>query len=755
MFTRKRKDTGKNVMKKLLEELEAKKAERFVDEEFPANDKSVGRHLKNLVWLRASEFAEGGEPKLFCDGIGPEDIRQGALGDCYFLSSLSVLAEKAERVEALFSHHEANRFGAYCVTLYCDGVLTDVVVDDSFPCDMKTRKPLFSHGNGPELWVLLLEKAYAKLHGSYYAIENGNAAAALSDLTGGPCFVGKVGEQADDEVWATLTLHDRLDHVMCCSVAEARGRDLEAEVGLVAKHSYALLDAREYRGSRLLHVRNPWGKTEWKGRWGDADAASWTPDAKRALHYVDADDGSFWIAYEDWKRYFENYTVLVLEDGWGFSSSAVTATAPQTCFVLRTAEQTDLFLTAHVPDSDVGSRLCVLALDRPYFALGGSRDSFMASSVVSSDRLRLPRGEFLVLFEVFKEHAAKLPLRIALSAYSTSDAVAVSADLDAAAAAASKEAAFTLPSYAQKYGTCATCGTALPAAHYTVKGKKFHKYCMQCYYCGARLAASVAFKDGEIACKDCAAGRKTVDAPAAPACRAEVAARRAQLDRDRVPALPDSVRARRAAEAQERERMQKKKQQQDPAAAAEAAQEIDLKKLCKEQRKAAKSVRKRITDADVRRVFSMVDVDGSGSVEDAELDDLVVVLGIPISLIPEVKRLQMQHLMGELDEDGSGAVDFKEFRAWFKRTDMKRLAKRMNSLEKSALYFLSFDKNGSGELAGAEIKSLHEALRKAKLLKDDYDTFLHAIDTDGSNSISFDEFIAWMDEKGKSSLFRR
>lgn len=740
-------------MKKLLAELEAKNAERFEDPDFPANDKSVGKRLKNVVWLRAAEFSEGGEPKLFCDGIGPEDIRQGTLGDCYFLSSLSVLAEKAERVEALFCHHEANRFGAYCVTLYCDGVLTDVVVDDSFPCDMKTRKPLFSHGNGPELWVLLLEKAYAKVHGSYYAIENGNAAAALSDLTGGPCFVGKVAEQTDDEVWATLTLHDRLDHVMCCSVAEARGRDLEQEVGLVEKHSYALLDAREYRGNRLLHVRNPWGKTEWKGRWGDADTASWTADAKRALHYVDADDGSFWIAYDDWKRYFENYTVLVLEDGWGFSSTAVTATAPLTFFMLRTAEQTDLFVTAHVPDSDIGSRLCVLALDKPYFALGGSKDSFMASSVVSSDRLRLPKGEFLVLFEVFKEHAGKLPLRIALSAYSTSDDVTISADLDDAATAASKAATFLLPSYAQKYGTCATCGTGLGAAHFTVKDKKFHKYCMQCYYCGDRLTASVAFKDGQIACKECATGKKKVDAPATPAYQEAVRARRAQLDRDRVPALPDSVRARRAAEAQEREKM-KQKRARDPAAAA-AAEEIDLKKLCKEQRKAAKSVRKHITDADVRRVFSMVDVDGSGSVEDAELDDLVVVLGIPISLIPEVKKLQMQYLMGELDEDGSGSVDFKEFRAWYKRTDMKLLTKRMNSLEKSALYFLSFDKSGAGELTGNDIQSLHAALHKAKLIKDDYDKFLHAIDADGSGTISFEEFIAWMDEKGKSSFFRR
>ena len=44
------------------------------------------RYIK--VWKRASEI-EGAV--LFRDGANHEDITQGALGDCYFLSALSVL----------------------------------------------------------------------------------------------------------------------------------------------------------------------------------------------------------------------------------------------------------------------------------------------------------------------------------------------------------------------------------------------------------------------------------------------------------------------------------------------------------------------------------------------------------------------------------------------------------------------------------------------------------------------------------------
>lgn len=38
-------------------------------------------------------------------------------------------------------------------------------MDDYIPCDDK--QPAFSQANGNELWVILLEKAWAKMHGSY------------------------------------------------------------------------------------------------------------------------------------------------------------------------------------------------------------------------------------------------------------------------------------------------------------------------------------------------------------------------------------------------------------------------------------------------------------------------------------------------------------------------------------------------------------------------------------------------------------
>ena len=76
--------------------------------------------------------------------------------------------------------------GIYGVFLCETGDWRLVIVDDYFPCSSKNSGPAFSRANGNELWVLLLEKAYAKVYGSYANIEAGFEKDALRDQTGSP-----------------------------------------------------------------------------------------------------------------------------------------------------------------------------------------------------------------------------------------------------------------------------------------------------------------------------------------------------------------------------------------------------------------------------------------------------------------------------------------------------------------------------------------------------------------------------------------
>lgn len=124
-------------------------------------------------------------PAIFKDGIDPNDISQGALGDCYFLAVLSSMAEDPRDIKELFYTKEINQAGCYMMYFYLNGVRRSVIVDDYLPC--KNGRLLFakSHG-GDEVWVCLLEKAWAKLHGNYSIVAGGLPCHASFHLAGVP-----------------------------------------------------------------------------------------------------------------------------------------------------------------------------------------------------------------------------------------------------------------------------------------------------------------------------------------------------------------------------------------------------------------------------------------------------------------------------------------------------------------------------------------------------------------------------------------
>jgi calpain-15 len=129
------------------------------------------------------------------------------------LSSISVLTEKPDRIRKLFVSDKANKNGIYKMNLTKNGVKVIVTVDDFIPC--RNGKPAFTRANGSELWVLLLEKAFAKLHGSYERIIGGAAHETMRDISGAP---GHWFDSNDDGAFDKIQEADESNYIMTAGV---------------------------------------------------------------------------------------------------------------------------------------------------------------------------------------------------------------------------------------------------------------------------------------------------------------------------------------------------------------------------------------------------------------------------------------------------------------------------------------------------------------------------------------------------------
>ena len=191
--------------------------------------------------------------------------------------------------------------GKYNMRICFNGCWEIETVDDYFPC-YPGGGPVYGRSHDNELWVLLLEKAYAKLIGSYDALRSGWSYEAMIDLTGSPYDCIRFDDEdvqkqiIDGSLWGFIKSSDVMGHILSASVqgeyvgagggvdmikgGEGVGMIVDECTGLLPGCTYTILRAREtVYGDRLLEIRNPWCSKgmEWTGDWGDKSPL-WTED---------------------------------------------------------------------------------------------------------------------------------------------------------------------------------------------------------------------------------------------------------------------------------------------------------------------------------------------------------------------------------------------------------------------------------------------------------------------------------------------
>ena len=172
-----------------------------------------------------------------------------------------------------------------------------------------------------ETWVPLIEKAYAKAHGDYASLSGGWIGEGLEDLSGGVTTELLASDILDlDGFWDNELSKVNQEFLFGCSTGLLDGGYGDRD-GIEEGHAYVVMEARTLKsGTRLVKLRNPWGKTKkgiWEGAWSDG-SKEWTAEAQEELGHQFGSDSVFWISYEDLLRKYQHFdrTRLFRDPAW-------------------------------------------------------------------------------------------------------------------------------------------------------------------------------------------------------------------------------------------------------------------------------------------------------------------------------------------------------------------------------------------------------------------------------------------------------
>ncbi|XP_050718946.1 calpain-5-like isoform X2 [Eriocheir sinensis] len=337
------------------------RGEKFSDPKFPPHDSSLyfSKQPPGVVtWKRPHELVD--KPQLFIEGASAKDVTQGQLGNCWFVAACATLAGVKELWHKVIPDYKDQEYGdlhpgIFHFRFWRFGEWIEVVVDDLLPTI--EGQLIFTHSKERgEFWCALLEKAYAKLYGSYEALEGGNLSDALVDLTSGVSahLDLTIGGYVDDfekrkQLFKMMSKEMNEHSLMCCAITPHSHEEAEmrTSVGLVKGHAYGITACKKinigdtglfsiFKGAqkvRMVRLKNPWGEKEWNGAFSDGTERSefvystsqltkmysrspeWSKvsaSERQKLGLTFEDDGEFWMTFEDFLEHFTDLSICFL-----------------------------------------------------------------------------------------------------------------------------------------------------------------------------------------------------------------------------------------------------------------------------------------------------------------------------------------------------------------------------------------------------------------------------------------------------------
>ncbi len=206
------------------------------------------------------------------ESIRPEAVRQGDVGDCYFMASVAGMANTPGGKEKIKNMIEDNGDGTYTVTFPGDPK-HPVTVDEPTQAELSHGAESTKDG----IWVAVLEKAYAKHHARHsdedhtYKTdgigEGGYGKDALALLSGEEIDHDDLSDTSKEKTHEKLTAAMKYGRPVVASTPHEFGEDWEIippmadgktdGTGIPTTHQYTVTGYDPE--TKIVTLRNPWG----------------------------------------------------------------------------------------------------------------------------------------------------------------------------------------------------------------------------------------------------------------------------------------------------------------------------------------------------------------------------------------------------------------------------------------------------------------------------------------------------------------
>lgn len=280
-------------------------------------DTAAGQHEdcgKFKTWNTLEAVAEKqGKPFKVFDGPAKySDVRQGALGDCYFLAALASIAHaQPEFIHDMFTHRDQWANDVYTTRWRLNGGDQDVVVNNKVPTLYHDSITAFAHGDDAAAsftaWPIILEKAWAKIFTNYKATEGGVWGTVLTSAVAANVESATHHQSDMETVWHLLEKGTWQKWPMGAGTG-SHGNP--TKYGLVAGHQYTVLQVTTVGGQRAVEVFNPWNKDGYHGQ----------------VPNEDKKDGKFTMTFQEYMDAFDVTEAAELRKGYHTVSKHIQGT---------------------------------------------------------------------------------------------------------------------------------------------------------------------------------------------------------------------------------------------------------------------------------------------------------------------------------------------------------------------------------------------------------------------------------------------